>query len=315
MHKAMDNPTSECIDADITCIHCGYNLRTLPRDGNCPECASPVVHSVNVERRTVRRLGTHPAEESPRWQVRVAVGFVLYLSVAVIVGVNLLLHTYTRMPTVTPLKLLLIGEAATLATFVIGAWLFTSGSRGEVWRTTALRIAVRALIFTWFLLEVPLLVHVWRFGIPASLPSGFQRWMAWSGFTAAWGTVAGCAFAIDLALRLRLNNFFLRRIYVLAGGLALLMVFTEAVGVWGAAPQWVYEYVLFLGAQQPILGPGYQLTVYKVYRAEWRLITEFVLVKLWMLLFFASFTYFAIKFFRLSRRERTAPASSLPSRP
>ena len=29
------------IEVDTECIHCGYNLRGLTRDGRCPECSAP----------------------------------------------------------------------------------------------------------------------------------------------------------------------------------------------------------------------------------------------------------------------------------
>ena len=43
------NPTSEpLIDFDLPCVACGYNLRMQPRDGRCPECATPVAKSLNT---------------------------------------------------------------------------------------------------------------------------------------------------------------------------------------------------------------------------------------------------------------------------
>ncbi|MBE7506563.1 MAG: hypothetical protein HS101_09790 [Planctomycetia bacterium] len=36
------------IDADLECVGCGYNLRTLARDAKCPECAVPVADSVDA---------------------------------------------------------------------------------------------------------------------------------------------------------------------------------------------------------------------------------------------------------------------------
>lgn len=38
--------TSATVDFDLTCIGCGYNLRTMPFDGRCPECTRPVKESV-----------------------------------------------------------------------------------------------------------------------------------------------------------------------------------------------------------------------------------------------------------------------------
>ena len=35
------------LDVDLPCIACGYNLRGLPRDGNCPECDRSIDNSIN----------------------------------------------------------------------------------------------------------------------------------------------------------------------------------------------------------------------------------------------------------------------------
>jgi hypothetical protein len=42
-------PVTGNVEADIPCRKCGYNLRGLPFDGRCPECATPVGVSVNGE--------------------------------------------------------------------------------------------------------------------------------------------------------------------------------------------------------------------------------------------------------------------------
>ncbi len=39
-------PPPMCIDQDLYCIGCGYNLRTLMVDSNCPECNLPVRESI-----------------------------------------------------------------------------------------------------------------------------------------------------------------------------------------------------------------------------------------------------------------------------
>ena len=39
---------SPTIDCDLQCLTCGYNLRTLRRDGLCPECGSPVADSLHT---------------------------------------------------------------------------------------------------------------------------------------------------------------------------------------------------------------------------------------------------------------------------
>jgi hypothetical protein len=50
------------LELDVQCLHCGYNLHTLPLDSRCPECGQPVLHSLArrpfgpVSRRTLRRV-------------------------------------------------------------------------------------------------------------------------------------------------------------------------------------------------------------------------------------------------------------------
>lgn len=42
------NQAPATIATDLPCVDCGYNLRTQPRDGRCPECATPVLHSLRA---------------------------------------------------------------------------------------------------------------------------------------------------------------------------------------------------------------------------------------------------------------------------
>jgi hypothetical protein len=51
MPPANENPAAPLdadgrVGADRNCVTCGYNLRTLPADGVCPECATPVMYSL-----------------------------------------------------------------------------------------------------------------------------------------------------------------------------------------------------------------------------------------------------------------------------
>lgn len=42
------------IDSNHDCIGCDYNLRTLHRDGTCPECGRPVIDSIQVSVYTLK---------------------------------------------------------------------------------------------------------------------------------------------------------------------------------------------------------------------------------------------------------------------
>jgi hypothetical protein len=51
--------------AGTVCIRCGYDLRELPIDGPCPECGTPIEHSLG---------GDRLSRADPRWLARVALG-------------------------------------------------------------------------------------------------------------------------------------------------------------------------------------------------------------------------------------------------
>ena len=45
---AGDVPPAGPIDVDCPCVRCGYNLRGLPEDINCPECGCPVGRTLEM---------------------------------------------------------------------------------------------------------------------------------------------------------------------------------------------------------------------------------------------------------------------------
>ncbi|HYE20153.1 MAG TPA: hypothetical protein VEA69_17025, partial [Tepidisphaeraceae bacterium] len=45
-HSPPVPPPLPAIDRDLACVGCGYNLRTMPVTGRCPECARAVADSV-----------------------------------------------------------------------------------------------------------------------------------------------------------------------------------------------------------------------------------------------------------------------------
>jgi hypothetical protein len=51
--------------AGTVCIRCGYDLRELPIDGPCPECGTPIEHSLG---------GDRLSKADPRWLARIALG-------------------------------------------------------------------------------------------------------------------------------------------------------------------------------------------------------------------------------------------------
>src|SRR5438876_719044 len=80
MPALVDADGRVCVDA--VCLGCGYNLRTLPEDAVCPECAQPVRRSLVGEQLTFA---------APHWVRRLARGATLMLiTVASLLGMALL---------------------------------------------------------------------------------------------------------------------------------------------------------------------------------------------------------------------------------
>jgi hypothetical protein len=46
MYDPPPDTTAKTVQDDTSCMGCGYNLRTLPTTANCPECNTPVPHSI-----------------------------------------------------------------------------------------------------------------------------------------------------------------------------------------------------------------------------------------------------------------------------
>jgi hypothetical protein len=77
--------STELIDRDLPCAHCGYNLRTLPSGGACPECATAVQQSIVAEGQIHPRYGRSILCEGRRWLITGALScFGLSLAAATI---------------------------------------------------------------------------------------------------------------------------------------------------------------------------------------------------------------------------------------
>jgi hypothetical protein len=58
MPDVQPNPQTSTVDADLPCMQCGYNLRTQPGGGVCPECGVPIRHTISFP---------HLSRSAPRW--------------------------------------------------------------------------------------------------------------------------------------------------------------------------------------------------------------------------------------------------------
>lgn len=122
---------STSVSSDLNCARCGYNLRTLPVAGLCPECGSPIAESLdqnwlqNADRAWLSRLST-------------GAGLVL-VSMGVAVLALLCSHSVPS----ASLLLFLLAEALG----GMGAWLLTTPGHWVVPRggSNLLRRATRGL--------------------------------------------------------------------------------------------------------------------------------------------------------------------------
>ena len=69
---------SESVTADLACVGCGYNLRSLRRAGDCPECGKPVAETIKA------RAGLFG---DAKWIGRIATGCDLLLFMPLLVPV------------------------------------------------------------------------------------------------------------------------------------------------------------------------------------------------------------------------------------
>jgi hypothetical protein len=73
-----------CVAGDLSCIQCGYNLKTLHRDGKCPECGTAVERKLR---------GGLLCYSDPRWLSKIASGLLILILTGGISPICLLLLT------------------------------------------------------------------------------------------------------------------------------------------------------------------------------------------------------------------------------
>jgi hypothetical protein len=76
---SVENSELTVVSTDLACVGCGYNLRTQPLEGACPECAMPVTESLEIARQNEARFGQAISTESWRWLIVGALGCFGYL--------------------------------------------------------------------------------------------------------------------------------------------------------------------------------------------------------------------------------------------
>jgi hypothetical protein len=154
----MVGPSTGQVDSDITCAKCDYNLRTLPRDGKCPECGLEVAESIDQERRDTIRFGPPLASLPARWLFIASAGFVIYLIGAAVHVGNVILH-WSESSEVRDRANYSIGFIAGGCIMFGGSWCMTRASIHEPIRYRRVRRAARIAFACYLTLLVVLIVR------------------------------------------------------------------------------------------------------------------------------------------------------------
>jgi hypothetical protein len=134
---------------DLPCFRCGYNVRGLAGDGQCPECAAPVGETLRRHAAEIAG-GLVPLEASDlRWVGRLALGCTLVL----VGGIGVLLaHVQSLLEFRIPVAMRMPIVLSPFALLVAGVWIATSREPTyAAHRRTWLRAMIRAAIVAWVL--------------------------------------------------------------------------------------------------------------------------------------------------------------------
>jgi hypothetical protein len=156
-------PQLPTVREDIPCFRCGYNVRGLAVDGQCPECAAAVDESLRRRAELLAGALLPLVSSDPRWVRTLALSCVM-ISIGAIGMVAA--HTISLMQLVLP-------EGVQAALFLVpmvvlasGVWL--SGAREPVhaarlrWLSTP--IVIRVCIVAWVLCIVAVVVLAFTSG-------------------------------------------------------------------------------------------------------------------------------------------------------
>jgi hypothetical protein len=149
MSSALDATAGAVVDEDLPCFRCGYNVRGLACDGQCPECAASIAETL---RRHAAELAGRllPLDDSdPRWVRKMSWSCALLLFGGVgIAAAHVMSILQLRMPIAVQMPLFFMP----FVLLAMGAWL--AGSREPGWsgrRGTWVRMLIRAGIVGWVL--------------------------------------------------------------------------------------------------------------------------------------------------------------------
>ncbi len=189
-HSPPDN--HDPVPDGITCLRCGYDLRTLSSTADCPECGTPIKRSLS------RGLLVH---SDPKWLRQVTGGLAMLVAAMLIVPFGIWIHAYTAQHTLPPWI-----DAAATALFLFfsgGGFLYATArepDRLPPEPNFSARICAR-----WFLMTVPAAAVVYCLGILIFNATAFtvdKHVLESAGIVALAGTLFLAFHATDLARRM-----------------------------------------------------------------------------------------------------------------
>ena len=134
------------LDDDLTCLHCGYNLRSLLPDGACPECGTAVARSIHG---AVLRFC------DPDWVGQLALGMKLLIA-SIVTQFLLVCLSWFLMRTMADPSLAGTVRLVPAVLGLIGYWKLTTPDPGKTEAAVGLdaRQVTRAATVTGFVLSV-----------------------------------------------------------------------------------------------------------------------------------------------------------------
>lgn len=179
---------STLVEADVTCLGCGYNLRGLARDGRCPECGESVERSLH---------GDLIRYADPKWVDRITRGLkamyysvvaslILGLFAAIIGGAFLVSAAFSPIVAVIMIAVWTAWVGIELA-YPIGWWLATTRDPAESERRSNERVALRTtavlffpMVYAWLAVELPAWVSTQYADLAIELWTTFCFLFAWA---------------------------------------------------------------------------------------------------------------------------------------
>lgn len=149
MSKDQDTRT---IDHDVSCVSCGYNLRSLDVEGQCPECGADVAHTMHGDYlRYADRAWIEQTLRGLRWAVQSRkVLLITVLSIPLLVIAGVLLLPRDRDTTLEGVLefILTIAQIMVMLSAVglgIGLWMISKGEPRAETKHVHLQTVIRAM--------------------------------------------------------------------------------------------------------------------------------------------------------------------------